>query len=341
MTNTPRILPDAGLLTCAWQGLVGSLGRLRERRCVDSLKVRDYRDAMKFRTIGAVGGEAGIEVSAIGLGAMPMSIQGRPDEEHSVAVIHAALDAGITFIDTADAYCLDDSEQGHNERLIAKALAARPQVRVVMATKGGMVRPNGAWKRDARPEHLRAACERSLKNLAVECIDIYQLHAPDPYIDFADSIGALADLWREGKIRNIGLSNVGVEHIREAEEQVPVACVQNRCNLFDTSSFENGVIDYCAANGIAFLPHSPVGGHGGHTRVSQNKGISELATRLGASPYQIMIAYLIAVSPCMIPIPGASKISSIESSAAAADITLPEAELATLRRLFPNAVPRA
>src|SRR5690606_23709592 len=134
----------------------------------------------------------------IGLGGMPLSIQGRPDEAQAIAVIHAALDAGITFIDTADAYCLDDGEIGHNERLIAKALAAWPSARVVVATKGGLERPGGRWETNGRPEHLRAACERSLAALGVEQIELYQLHAPDSAVPFAESVGALADLRREG-----------------------------------------------------------------------------------------------------------------------------------------------
>ncbi len=295
---------------------------------------------METRTIGAIGDDAGVEVSVIGLGAMPMSIQGRPDEQQSIAVIHAALAAGVTFIDTADAYCLNDNEHGHNERLVAKALAARPDAAVTVATKGGMIRPNGAWKCNGRPEHLRAACEQSLRNLAVERIDLYQLHAPDPRVDFDDSVGALADLQREGKIRYIGLSNVDVERIRQAEEQIAVASVQNRCNIFDTSSFENGVVEYCAANGIAFLPHSPVGGHGGHARAQQHRELISVAERLGVSSYQLMIRYLIASSPCMIPIPGASKVSSIESSAAAADIALSADDLDALQAMFPKAIVR-
>ena len=268
-----------------------------------------------------------------------MSIQGRPDEAHSIAVIHAALDAGITLLDTADVYCLDESDLGHNERLIAKALAAWPSADVVIATKGGLERPGGAWVSNGRPEHLRAACERSLRALGVEQIDLYQLHSPDPGVPFGDSIGALADLRREGKIREVGLSNVDVSHLRQAEEIVPVASVQNRCNLFDTSSFENGVVTYCQEHGIAFLPHSPVGGHRGHARLAQHEEIGHMAARLDITPYELALAYLLAASPVMIPIPGASKPTSVQSSARAADIRLSDEDLATLKRLFPDAVP--
>jgi aryl-alcohol dehydrogenase-like predicted oxidoreductase len=268
-----------------------------------------------------------------------MSIQGRPDEAHSIGVIHAALDAGITFIDTADVYCLDDTDIGHNERLIAKALAAWPSADVVLATKGGLERPGGAWVSNGRPEHLRAACERSLVALGVERIDLYQLHAPDPGVPFADSVGALAELRREGKIRHVGLSNVDVSHIREAQDIVPVVSVQNRCNLFDTGSFENGVITYCEEHDIAFLPHSPMGGHRGHNRLSQHEELGSMAARLAVTPYELALAYLLAISPVMIPIPGASRTASIESSARGAEISLSDEDLAALRRMFPEAVP--
>lgn len=284
-------------------------------------------------------GQSGISVSCIGLGGMPLSIQGRPDEAHAIAVIHAALDAGITFIDTADVYCLDDEDIGHNERLIAKALAAWPSAQAVVATKGGLERPGGRWETNGRPEHLRRACERSLAALGVEHIELYQLHAPDPAVPFAESVGALADLRREGKIRHVGLSNVDVPQIREAMDIVPVASVQNRCNLFDTTSFESGVVSYCQEHGVAFLPHSPVGGHRGHARLDQHQGLGHMAARLAVTPYELALAYLLAISPVMIPIPGASRPASIQSSARAASIKLSAADRAALERMFPQAVP--
>ncbi|ACY17817.1 aldo/keto reductase [Haliangium ochraceum] len=287
---------------------------------------------MKTRKLGP----EGVEVSAIGLGGMPMSLQGRPDEAHCIAVIHAALDAGITLIDTADVYCIDNDDIGHNERLIAKALAAWPTAEVFIATKGGLERPGGAWVSNGHPEHLRAACERSLNALGVERIDLYQLHAPDASVPFSDSVGALADLQRAGKIAHIGLSNVDVAQIREAQDIATIASVQNRCNLFDTDAFENGVVAYCQAQNIAFLPHSPVGGHRGHSRLDQHEGLSHLAARLDITPYELALAYLLALSPVVIPIPGASKTSSVESSARAADIALDDAVQAELARMFPN-----
>src|SRR4051812_12076145 len=157
---------------------------------------------------------------------MHLSIQDRPTEEQGIRVIHAVLDAGITLIDTADVYCLDDSEIGHNERLIARALQTRSQDdRVIVATKGGLRRPGGRWELDGHPDHLRSACDHSLKTLGVERIDLYQLHAPDPGVPLAESVGALADLRRDGKVRWVGLSNVSVSEIRQAEAIVPITTV--------------------------------------------------------------------------------------------------------------------
>jgi aryl-alcohol dehydrogenase-like predicted oxidoreductase len=270
---------------------------------------------------------ADIEVSCIGLGGMPLSISGRPDEERGKEVVRAAVEAGMTFIDTADVYCLDDSEIGHNERLIAAALSEAGFDHVTVATKGGLHRPGGAWVTDGRPEHLRAACEASLRALGREVIDLYQLHAPDDDVPFADSVGALARLRDEGKIRHLGLSNVAVDQIEEARAIAPVASVQNRCNLWDTAPFTSGVVDYCTEHGIAFLPHSPVGGHRGHARTGEDAELEAIAADVGASTYEVLLAWLLAVSPVMIPIPGASRIESAQSSAAAADLELPPAAI--------------
>lgn len=278
-----------------------------------------------------------MEVSAIGLGAMWLSIQGRPSEEQGIRVIHAALDAGVTFIDTADVYCLDNSDIGHNERLIARALATWPgRERIVVATKGGLERPGGAWVRKGDPAHLRAACEASLRALGVETIDLYQLHAPDERYPFADQVGVLADLRREGKVRHVGLSNVSVAHIEEARRIVPIVSVQNRCNAFDRRAWAEGVIACCEANDIAFLPWSPVGGSSGKGQTGTDPTLSRVGKRHGASPYQVALAWLLAKTPVMIPIPGASRVESAESSARAADLRLEPEDLAELDRAFPT-----
>ena len=280
---------------------------------------------MKTRTI------ADLTVSCVGLGGMPLSIAGRPDREQAIEVVRAAVDAGITFIDTADVYCLDDGEIGHNERLIAEALEG-VSTEVVVATKGGLHRPGGAWTTDGRPEHLRRACEASLEALGREVIDLYQLHAPDDAVPFSDSVGELARLRDEGKIRHVGLSNVDVPQIEEARGIVDIASVQNRCNLFDTTSFANGVVDYCIEHSIAFLPHSPVGGHRGHARAGSDPELAEIAEQVGASVYEVLIAWLLAVGDEIIPIPGASKISSARSSARAGELELPDPVVGRLIR---------
>lgn len=275
---------------------------------------------------------ADIEVSCIGLGGMPLSIAGRPDAERGKEVIEAAVRGGMTLIDTADAYCLDNDDFNHNERLIAAALAELGDdgARVTVATKGGVRRPSGAWTRDARPDRLREACEASLKALDREVIDLYQLHAPDPEVPLADSVGALARLREEGKIRLVGLSNVSIDEIEEARAIVPVASVQNRCNLWDADPLSDGIIDHCAANEIAFIPHSPVGGHRGHARSDTDDRLQEVATSLDASPQQVMLAWLLAVAPVVIPIPGASRLESVRSSIGAAELELPEEVVAEL-----------
>ena len=213
---------------------------------------------MQTRRIGST------TVSAIGLGGMPMSIEGRPDDRsRSIATIHAALDAGITFIDTADAYHLDGTDIGHNETLIAEALAAYggDTSDVLVATKGGHTRPgDGSWDLDGSPEHLRAACDASLKRLGVEAIGLYQFHRPDPKVPYAESIGGIRDLLDEGKIRMAGISNADPEQIRLANEILGgrLVSVQNQFSpAFRSSEPE---LTLCGELGIAFLPWSPLGG---------------------------------------------------------------------------------
>ncbi len=282
-------------------------------------------------------GNTGWEVHAIGLGAMPLSIAGRPNQAEALSTIWAAIEAGMDFIDTADVYCLDDDDIGHNERLIAAALRERPNARVRIATKGGLERPKGAWTCNGRPEHLKKACERSLVALGVDTIELYQLHAPDDRVPFADSVGALVDLKQAGKIRHIGLSNVDVEEIEIARKLCDIASVQNRLNPFETDSFENGVVAHCEKHGIAFLPHSPVGGHRSHARVTTDRALGRVAATHGRSPYEVCLAFLLALSPAMLPIPGASRPASAQSSARAANLVLTSDDMAALRAAFPRA----
>ena len=281
-------------------------------------------------------GNTGWTVAPIGLGGMPMSIQGRPGEEQSLATIDAALGAGIDLVDTADVYCLDDTELGHNERLIREGIRKwGGDGRVIVATKGGCTRPGGRWGTDGRPAHLRAACERSLKALGVDCIDLYQLHAPDSKVPIAESVGAMAELQRAGKVRHLGLSNVGPHDLDAARAVATIVSVQNRLSPWDTASFDNGTMAYCKQHGLVMLAHSPVGGHGGHARCADDATMNAIGARHGVSPYQVCLAWLLSVSPLLLPIPGASKPSSATSSAGAAGLTLTDADRAELARAFP------
>jgi aryl-alcohol dehydrogenase-like predicted oxidoreductase len=269
---------------------------------------------------------ADADVFPIGLGAMPMSLRGRPDEAQAIRTIHAALDAGATLIDTADAYAQDEADVGHNERLIAKALRGRRDD-VVVATKGGHTRRGQAWELDGSPEHLRAACEASLRALGTDRIDLYQYHRPDPEVPYAESIGALKELQDEGKMRWIGISNANAGQIEEARGIAEIAAVQNQLSLDFTSPLENGEVDLCADRGIAFLPWSPLGGIGNAGGAGEAPIVHELAEEHGVSPQQVALAWLLALSPVVIPIPGASRPETIIDSLGAASLELSDDEV--------------
>ncbi|MFD5035238.1 aldo/keto reductase [Streptomyces sp. NPDC058405] len=282
---------------------------------------------MKTRRIGTV------DVSAIGLGGMPMSIEGRPDESRSIATIHAALDAGVTLIDTADAYHMNAHDAGHNESLIAKALASHDRgPEVLVATKGGHVRPgDGSWTLDGSAGHLKAACEASLGRLGVEAIGLYQFHRPDPEVPYEESIGALRDLLDEGKILHAGISNANPEQIRLANDILGgrLASVQNQFSpAFRSSEPE---LELCAELGIAFLPWSPFGGikHAGELGTSYSP-FARIAEAHGVSPQRVCLAWMLAKSPTVLPIPGSSRPETILDSVAAADLVLDAAEVAEL-----------
>ncbi len=283
---------------------------------------------MRTRRIGDV------QVGAIGLGGMPMSIEGRPDESRSLATVHAALDAGVTLIDTADAYHLNAGEEGHNEALIAKALATYggDTSQVLVATKGGHLRPgDGSWTQDGSPAHLKRACEDSIKRLGVEAIGLYQFHRPDPAVPYADSVGAIRGLLDEGKIQMAGISNADPGQIREAYEILGgrLVSVQNQFSpAFRSSEPE---LRLCEALGVAFLPWSPLGGiaragdlggaHAAFDRVAQAHGVS---------PQRVCLAWMLAKAPIVVPIPGSSRPETIRDSAAAPDLELTTEEIAQL-----------
>lgn len=272
----------------------------------------------------------GLQVFPVGLGAMPLSIQGRPDGARARAVLAAALDAGVELIDTADSYCLDDADFGHNERLIGQVLRECGATGAVVATKGGVQRPGGDWVTNGRPEHLRAACEASLERLGVDAIRLYQLHAPDPDVPYEDSVGELARLRDEGKIEHVGLSNVSEGHVRRAQSIVPVVSVQNRCNILDKRDLANGFLDFCAAQGLTYIAYAPVGGHNGHVRLGRVDALNDIARQHGTTVYCIALAWLLAKGEHVIPIPGASRPESIHASASAARLALAPEELARL-----------
>jgi aryl-alcohol dehydrogenase-like predicted oxidoreductase len=273
-------------------------------------------------------------VSCIGLGEMPLSIEGRPDRRQAIATIHASLDAGVTIIDTADAYSLGVQEHGHGERLVAEALAAYggPTDDVLVATKGGHRRPgDGSWTVHGDPAYIKEACEASLKALGVDAIGLYQYHRPDPSIPWAESVGALADLLDEGKILMAGVSNATVAQIDEAQLVLNgrLVSVQNEFSPRFRSS-ENE-LEHCEGLGIAFIPWSPMGGIGRSDRIEGNfPAFADAAKEVGASPQQVTLAWMLAKGSRVIPIPGSSRPETAIASAAAADITLTPDQVARL-----------
>ena len=267
-------------------------------------------------------------VSAIGFGAMPLSVDDRPPRAQGIRALHAALDAGVTLIDTADAYCRDASDIGHNEQLVAEALASWSGDRdaVVVATKGGHVRGgDGSWSVNGHPDYLRQACEASLRCLGVDRIDLYQLHRPDPSVPVAESVGTLVSLQAEGKVDQIGVSNLNTSQLDEAREVGEIVSVQNEFSPAFTSS--DSEIDYAAQAGLSFLAWSPLGGMGAAGGLGDKfPAFAEVAAQHGVSPQQVALAWELARSPVVIPIPGASRPETILDSIAAADLTLSDGQ---------------
>jgi aryl-alcohol dehydrogenase-like predicted oxidoreductase len=272
-----------------------------------------------------------VEVGAVGFGAMRLShAPERPSTTDAVATVHAALDAGVTLIDTADVYCLDGSEIGHNERLVARALAEWPGDAddVLVATKGGVLRPGAGWARDGSPAHLRSAAEASARALGVEQIGLYLLHWPDPDVPFAESVGALAELVDGGLVRAAGVSNVSPAQLEIAVEVLGerLVSVQNPYSVEDR--WAGDTLDRCTELGLAFLPWGPFAGlSGAGSRAVVTRAV---AAELGSSAQQVALAWLLARSPVMVPIPGATRVASVRDSAAAADLELPAECLARI-----------
>ncbi len=279
-------------------------------------------------------GNSGISVQPVGLGGMPLSITGRPAQAQAYEVVKAFVDHGGDFIDTANVYCLDDADIGHNERLFAAALRRLGrQAAVTVATKGGLRRPRGQWIADGRPAFLRASCEQSLTALGVDVITLYQLHAVDAAVGLAESLGELRRLQQEGKILHIGLSNITPEQLEQALAITPIVSVQNRCSVLDQTDFRNGLVALCAARGVAFIAHSAVGGHQGHVRLRQQALMKALAGQYQATPYQLALAWLLHKGKHILPIPGATKTQSILDSLKATAIALTADEVAAMDRI--------
>ncbi|GGT99969.1 MULTISPECIES: aldo/keto reductase [Streptomyces] len=290
---------------------------------------------MRYRMLGDV------RVGAIGLGAMPLSIEGRPDEARALATVHAALDAGVTLLDTADSYHPPGGEAGEGELLVARALASYGGRTddVLVATKGGRGRtPDGGWTVDGRPAHLRRAAEASARRLGVKAIGLYQLHKPDPQVPYAESLGAMRELLDAGTIRLAGVSNVDVEQIVLARRILGerLVSVQNRYSPeVRTTEAE---LRLCAELGLVFMPWSPLGGISrssldGASALREDRrfgGFHRVARARGVSPQRVALAWLLSRGETMLPIPGASRPETVRDSAAASELVLSPTELAEL-----------
>jgi aryl-alcohol dehydrogenase-like predicted oxidoreductase len=268
-----------------------------------------------------VGGD--LTVHRLGFGAMRVTGSGiwgdPPSRDEAKALLRRAVELGVNFIDTADAYGPEVSEE-----LIAEALAPYPDD-LVVATKGGLLRPGpGEWTPDGRPEHLVAACEASLRRLKLDQIPLYQLHRPDPRVPLEDSIGALVGLEEQGKIRHIGLSNVTEEQLRRAQRVTPIASIQNRYNVDDRGS--ETLVDLCEQEQLVFLPWAPI------QDLDSNQVVRDIAARHGATPTQVVLAWLLARSPAVLPIPGTGSAAHLEENVAAAALELSPAEVSALTK---------
>ncbi len=277
-------------------------------------------DASAAGTV-SIGGDQ--DARRLGFGAMRITGEGiwgpPPDPEAAKAVLRRAVELGVNFIDTADSYGPHVSEES-----IADALHPYPDG-LVIATKGGLTRSGpGRWERDCRPEHLREACEGSLRRLRVERIDVYQLHAVDPNVPLEDSVGALAELRDEGKIVHVGVCNVDPEELARARQIVPLVSVQNRYSLVDRES--DSLVDLCEREGLAFLPWFPLGAG----NLEPGGAIERIAQAHGATRFQVALAWLLARSSTMLAIPGTSSIEHLEQNVAAAGLRLSEEEFSEL-----------
>lgn len=273
----------------------------------------------------------------LGMGCMRLSTEPDRDEARAIAVVQAGLDAGVRLLDTADVYCWDDSEIGHNERLLRRALESwpGPRAEVKVATKGGLRRPGGRWASDARARQLAQACGQSGRALGVERIELYLLHAPDPRVPLLTSVRALLALQRDGKVAGIGLSNVSLRQLEEARRVAEIAAVQIELSPFREDGFRSGVPEYCAANGIPLLAHRPLGGADNRARLERDVVLQELAAAHAATPQQIVLAWLLDLSDRIVPIPGPTRVEDARALRRAAELRLGEQDRRKLDERFP------
>jgi aryl-alcohol dehydrogenase-like predicted oxidoreductase len=284
-------------------------------------------------------GNTEVKVSAIALGGMPMSLSNRPPEEQAIATIHRALDLGVTLIDTADSYCKDETDKHHNEKLIHKALKqySGDTSHVIVATKGGLMRPNGSWTRNGNPQHLKQTIRESFEALGGEkAIDVWQYHSPDPEYSIEASLAPAKAAVEAGLIRFVGVSNFSVEQIKRARDVVEIVSVQNQYNPWNRQPEIDGVLKCCEREKLTFLPWSPLGGSRRVGNLSEIPEIGKIAGEKGVSIYSLILAWLMAKSPCIVPIPGASKVSSIEDSVKAVDVKLSSEEVKKIDRATGN-----
>lgn len=287
--------------------------------------------------------DGALPLPRIGMGCMRLSTASDRDEARAIAVIHAALDAGVRLLDTADAYAHDAADMGHNERLIARALGSWSGARdsVVVATKGGMTRPNGLWIADGRARRLADACAASRKALGVERIPLYQLHAPDPRTPLATSVRALEELRRDGLVERIGLCNVTVGQIEEARAIAPIASVQVELGVWCDDAILGGVVACCAVHGIPILAHRPLGGERRRARTARDRVLLDIAARHGATPAEIALAAVVDLSDLVIPLPGATRPETAASIGRAESIVLDDGDRERLAGRFPAWRPRS
>ncbi|WP_372728829.1 aldo/keto reductase [Nocardioides sp.] len=289
---------------------------------------------MKTRMLGDV------PVHPLGLGGMPLSRPGRdgelPPRDRAIATVHAALDGGVTLIDTADCYGPDghprDGGLGHNEEIVAEALRSRSE-QVLVATKAGIRRDGSAWPVDGRPSWIRRAAEGSLRRLGVEAIDLLQHHRPDPTVPYAETMGAFRELYDAGLVRRVGISNANAEQIVEAQSVLGEALVSVQNQLSPAFRSSLGELELCGRLGLAFLPWSPLGGMTAAAGLGESHAaFAAIAATRGVSPQQVALAWLLALGEHVIPIPGASRPASIQDSLGALELVLDDDELARLDR---------